>query len=272
VTAGAGAVRAWLSERRARASLRACDAVGPHATVIGRPLVHNGGSVRIGRSFRFASVPAPSHLVCGRGVIEIGDDVSIGHGAGIVAWNAIRIGSGARIGPYAVIIDTDFHVVGQRDREAPTEPIAIGRDVRLGAHVTVLRGSTIGDGAIVEAGSVVAGAVAAGAHVAGVPARPVGGAALPLPGHAGAGDVPEVVRRALGLAGGLAPEDGPSTVPQWDSLGGLRVLLALEEAFGVGLSEDVVLRVATVADLMDVVARAVGRRHAVAESAAPHIQ
>jgi maltose O-acetyltransferase len=51
------------------------------------------------------------------------------------------------------------------------KPITIGRNVWLGAHVIVLPGVTIGDNAVVGAGSVVTTSVSGGEIWAGVPAR-----------------------------------------------------------------------------------------------------
>jgi hypothetical protein len=68
--------------------------------------------------------------------------------------------------------------------------------------------------------------------------------------------VAEVIMRTFGLASAPAPGDGPSQIPQWDSLGTLSLLLALEEAFGITLNEDEMVRVATVADLTGIVDRA----------------
>jgi acetyltransferase-like isoleucine patch superfamily enzyme len=252
-------IASWLAVRRTRRCLRVCDDVGPDALVEGSPTVVNLGRMRLGKRFHLSSIAAASHLVSGpAGVLEIGDDVSIGHGAAVAAFGHVSIGSGARIAPFVIIMDTDFHVAGDRSGEAQSEPIAIGAGVQIGSHVTVLRGCQIGDGAIVAAGSVVAGKVRAGAVVSGVPARE----ALRQEGASGepaAHSVPRVIRQSLGLSITPEPGHGPSEIPQWDSLGALRLLLALEETFGVTLSEDEVLRVSTVADLARVVDRAVAR-------------
>jgi acetyltransferase-like isoleucine patch superfamily enzyme/acyl carrier protein len=240
-----------------------CDSLGDGAVVEGTPTILNMGKMRIGQRFHLSSVAAPSHLLSGpMGSLEIGDDVSIGHGAAVAAMGRVTIGSGTRIAPFVIVMDNDFHVAGDRSTEARSEPITFGARVRIGSHVTVLRGSEIGDGAIVAAGSVVAGKIREGAVVSGVPAREAlsqEGAA----GEAAADSVLNVIRRSLGLSHTPPLEHGPSQIPQWDSLGALRLLLALEEAFGVALSEDEVLRVSTVADLTRVVDRAVSRLTAV---------
>jgi virginiamycin A acetyltransferase len=65
-----------------------------------------------------------------------------------------------------------------RDRQAEllpsrNAPVSIGNDVWLGEGVRVLRGVTIGDGAVAAAGAVVTKDVEPYGIVAGVPARPV---------------------------------------------------------------------------------------------------
>jgi galactoside O-acetyltransferase len=63
-------------------------------------------------------------------------------------------------------------------------PIVVGDDVWIGANATVLRGITIGRGAVVGANSVVTRDVAPFSIVGGVPARVIGhrgGAAKPEP-------------------------------------------------------------------------------------------
>jgi acetyltransferase-like isoleucine patch superfamily enzyme len=74
------------------------------------------------------------------------------------------------IGPDVFIRDSDSHLISGSDRSA-TEPIRIGDRVWIGARAVILKGVTIGDGAIVAAGAVVTRDVEAGTLVAGVPAK-----------------------------------------------------------------------------------------------------
>lgn len=230
---------------------RRFDRLGPEAEVSRKAWIHNRGRLVAGARFRLSSVPVESHIVVGHGgSLEIGDDVVVGHGAAIVAQRSVRIGAGSRIGPFCAIADTDFHVAGQRERKPEESPIDIGRAVRLGARVTVLRGAVIGDGATVESGSVVSGTVPPGARVGGVPARSRSGG----PRGAEGGDdvssrVAAALARALGLAEAPPAEREREAVPGWDSLGALMVLLALEEEFAVTLDEAKVPYADSVADL-----------------------
>src|SRR5262249_16843342 len=50
-------------------------------------------------------------------------------------------------------------------------PVEIGADVWIAGRVTVLPGTTIGDGSVITAGSVVSGTIPAGVVAGGVPAR-----------------------------------------------------------------------------------------------------
>ena len=86
----------------------------------------------------------------------------------------ITIGDGSLIG-HGSTLTTLNHAMDptQRANMIPS-PVAIGRNVWLGASVTVVPGVTIGDGAIVAAGAVVTRDVAAHTIVAGVPAKPIG--------------------------------------------------------------------------------------------------
>jgi acetyltransferase-like isoleucine patch superfamily enzyme len=65
---------------------------------------------------------------------------------------------------------TDIPIKDQGTTEAG---ITIGNDVWLGAKVTILDGTVIGDGCIVAAGAVVKGEFPPRSIIAGVPARVV---------------------------------------------------------------------------------------------------
>jgi acetyltransferase-like isoleucine patch superfamily enzyme len=92
------------------------------------------------------------------------------NGAAIVCFGEISIGRDVAIGPEVFIRDSDSHRISGSGRSS-TEPIRIGDRVWIGARAVILKGVTIGDGAIVAAGSVVTKDVAPGTLVAGVPAK-----------------------------------------------------------------------------------------------------
>jgi len=74
----------------------------------------------------------------------------------------------------AQIMDTDFQESGEERRGSTREvakPVRIGRNVWLGTESMVLKGSSIGDNAVVGAGAVVSGNVPANAVAFGNPAR-----------------------------------------------------------------------------------------------------
>ncbi len=109
-----------------------------------------GGSIRIGRDVFLG----PQTVIYGHGGVEIGD-------ACLIAMHCRIVSSNHTVPPFG----TDIR--SQPDILLPTK---IGRDVWLGAGVTVLGGVTIGDGCIVGAGSVVTKDVPPGAIVHGIPA------------------------------------------------------------------------------------------------------
>jgi len=159
---------------RARAWLGACDQVGPDAHLYGQPVVRNLGRIEIGSALVMSSLPVRSHLVTGpQGILRIGVRVRIAHGASISAHAELVIGDDVVIGPFAMLLDSDYHDPARHDSPGAPRPIRIGRGVRLGAGVVVLRGAVIGDGAVIDAHSVVNRYVPGAVRASGVPARPV---------------------------------------------------------------------------------------------------
>ena len=92
----------------------------------------------------------------------------------IIANVGIEIGEEALIGAGCLICDSDMHEVPLgSDRPVAMAPIKIGKRAFIGARCIVLKGVTIGEGAVVGAGSVVTCDVPAGVLVVGNPAKQV---------------------------------------------------------------------------------------------------
>ena len=110
---------------------------------------------------------------------DYGYNIHLGSG-GFLNFNCVildvlkvGIGDGAQIGPGVQILTAD-HPREPAVRATGVEsgrPIMIGRNVWIGGGALILPGVTIGDDAIVGAGSVVTRDVPAGTTVAGNPAR-----------------------------------------------------------------------------------------------------
>ncbi len=101
----------------------------------------------------------------------------LNRGVIVDASEAIRIGRNVMIGPYTYITDHDHGT--DPDKPVSRQPLTgapttIEDDAWLGANVTVLKGVTIGRGAIVAAGAVVTKDVPPGAIAGGVPAKIIG--------------------------------------------------------------------------------------------------
>jgi acetyltransferase-like isoleucine patch superfamily enzyme/acyl carrier protein len=238
-------------------SLDKATRVGSRSRVDGDADIGGGGEVVIGNDFQLVSHPVRSHLLASGGArITIGDGVKISYGAAIAAQQAVDIGSNTTLGPFVVIMDNDFHKVGDRHAAGAVAPVRIGSNVKIGPRVTILRGSTIGDNAQVLGGSMVSGFIPAGATVRGVPARVIGaGSAM---GTADPAEMAELVQRVLGLPELPAADAGPAQIAAWDSLGSLRLLLAIEETFGVSIREHEMQAASSVAALSTIVQRKPG--------------
>ena len=156
----------------------------------GLPIIqrHRQSQIRIGRRLNLRSTArsnplGPNHpvIISARRAgarLTIGDDFGM-TGGSLVCDEQISIGDRVWVGANSVIVDTDFHPLDPQRRlaaplDARTAPIQIGDDVFVGMNSLILKGVTIGAGAVIGAGSVVRRDVPAGAIVAGNPAAVVG--------------------------------------------------------------------------------------------------
>lgn len=103
--------------------------------------------------------------------LRFGRGVFVNTGCSFQDTGGITIGDGSLIGHGSIITTLNHGVEPARRGDMIPGPVVIGRDVWLGARVTIVPGVTIGDGAIVGAGAVVTKDVPARAIVGGVPAK-----------------------------------------------------------------------------------------------------
>lgn len=146
-------------------------------------------SVRLGRKNTFfqskkKSICIDKGTATGIGVkfsSGFGGKIIIGNHVGIFDYTAIDIhsrldvGDHSLIAPYCYITDYD-HVLKERNKPLvqqgyESKPIAIGKNVWIGAKAIILKGVIIGDNTIIGAGSVVTKNIPSGVVAAGNPAR-----------------------------------------------------------------------------------------------------
>jgi serine acetyltransferase len=144
-----------------------------------------GGRARIGRyhpSFAYfgegstTTVAGDFSMLTGLNlIVGPGAELNIGsglfnYGCQIFCGNSVTIGDRCVLAPQVLIRDDDEH-----DDLAPgkfrSKPIVFGSQVGISSRAIILKGVTIGDGAIVAAGAVVTKDVAAYTFVGGSPAR-----------------------------------------------------------------------------------------------------
>jgi acetyltransferase-like isoleucine patch superfamily enzyme len=157
----------------ATAKFRWAGARSAIVTVDGRkPVLVTSGSITCGRLFlRCKTVPI--EVGAGKsGSLVLGKRVFINTGATVVATHSIVLGDDCLIGDFVAIFDTDHHQL-EPSRPTRVAPVRLGANVWVGRSATILPGVTVGDHAVIAAGSVVTDNVAARTLVAGVPARPV---------------------------------------------------------------------------------------------------
>jgi maltose O-acetyltransferase len=141
---------------------------------LGRPRIENLGRLTIGDGTLLRSVNVPVELATGpTGTLDIGKDVRLNYGVSIAAMGSVRLGNRVRVGPYVMIVDTEFHGAYDRNRMPEPRPITIEDDVWIGAKATIMPGVKVGRGSIVGVSSVVAADVPPFTVVLGIPARPV---------------------------------------------------------------------------------------------------
>lgn len=147
--------------------------VGSMVSVNGNLLLENKGKIVIGDHTKIWSKIERTKIFVGKeGRLEIGKNTFI-NGAHISASVQVSIGNYVDIAPYVIIIDDDFHEVNDHHAAGVKAPIIIGNNVWIATRAIILKGVSIGEGAIVASGAVVTKDVAPYTVVAGVPAKTI---------------------------------------------------------------------------------------------------
>lgn len=155
--------------KRAQAAMAAYN-----ATVYGDPDRPGLLAALLGGRAVEAVVRAPVFVDYGYN-ITLGTGVFLNYGCVLLDVCPIVVGDNTQIGPCVQILTAD-HPRDAATRDAGLEfgrPVIIGRNVWIGGGALLLPGVSVGDDAVIGAGSVVTRDVPAGVTVAGNPARPL---------------------------------------------------------------------------------------------------
>ena len=111
--------------------------------------------------------------------VSIGDDVEIAEFVHMWGGGRIRVGDHVRIAAHTVVTSQTHDPTAACHGEnfgdtRVVAPVVIEDRAWIGTNAVILPGVTVGEGAIVGAGSVVTKDVPAGKTVVGIPARPLG--------------------------------------------------------------------------------------------------
>jgi acetyltransferase-like isoleucine patch superfamily enzyme len=138
--------------------------VGDHTLVAGELLVFShGGDISIGKWCYIGE----GARVWSSGSVHIGDRVLISHNVNIFDSLTHPLNARQRHAQFKAIAQTGH----PRSIDLGERPVMVGNDVWIGANACILRGVTLGEGAIVGAGAVVTCDVPPFTIVAGNPAR-----------------------------------------------------------------------------------------------------
>lgn len=153
--------------------LRNSNHLGKMVSVNGKPIIGNLGEMTFDDEVRIWSNIERSKLYTGKeGKLIVGRNSRL-NGVHIDARELIVIGDTVQIGPYTIIMDSDFHDLKDHSKDGPSKPIYIEDDVWITTRVTILKGVRIGKGSVVAAGSIVTKDIPPYSVAAGTPARVV---------------------------------------------------------------------------------------------------
>jgi acetyltransferase-like isoleucine patch superfamily enzyme len=151
--------------------LRNCLIKGKLVFTNRKPDIENKGTIVIGNLVRIWSNVRRCRLSVKKGgTLIIGNNCRI-NGSTIAVTSQISIGNNCRIAPEVYLMDGDFHSIGNRLDPGKSSNITIEDDAWIATRAMIMKGVTVGRGAVVAAGSVVTKDVEPYTLVGGVPAK-----------------------------------------------------------------------------------------------------
>lgn len=149
----------------------------PYFRIKGKAYIGKGSTFNSSTVYNTAGISKACSIYCGpNAVLTIGENCGFS-GVSIHSEVGVKIGDNCMVGANTCIWDTDFHSINYLDRRIlgienfECASIAIGFDVFIGANCLILKGVSIGDRAVIGAGSVVVNNVPSDQIWAGNPAR-----------------------------------------------------------------------------------------------------
>lgn len=133
-----------------------------------RLYVQSGGKYIIGKE-GFEQFAGMYVRIMPKGELEINGLVA-NEGCQITAGEKISIGNGCLFARDVTLRSDDVHIIKEEGYKA-SKPIYLGNHVWVGQGATILKGVTVGDGAIVASKSLVIKDVPANTLVGGIPAK-----------------------------------------------------------------------------------------------------
>lgn len=158
-----------------------CRSMGANFRLNRMPFVLGHAEIEIGRDVNFfGQVDIFSGRIFDHPELRIGNGVNVGHGVTFVVNKEIVVEDGVNISSGVRIMDTDSHprdaelrIAHQPPVQEEVKPVRIGRYSWIGEHSYILKGVTIGEGAIIGVNSVVVTDIPAYTIAMGNPARVV---------------------------------------------------------------------------------------------------
>lgn len=122
--------------------------------------VDRGGKLSVGKIFKMRE---DAILRVRKGAaVKIGKNFNMSNRCIITAYERVEIGDDVQFGPDVKVYDQDHDFRapgGLKAQKFKTAPVKIGNNVWIGANCIILRGTEIGDNAVIGAGSVVKGTI-----------------------------------------------------------------------------------------------------------------